>query len=125
VYTWAGKQSPYCEENWLIDLEANRGKQVKRPDECADINDIRAEIDRIDRQVISLIGERAQYVKAAAKFKTSTQQVRAQDRVTAMLAKRRQWAEEQDLAPDVIEKLYRDLVAYFVQREMEHWEKAS
>jgi isochorismate pyruvate lyase len=40
-----------------------------------------------------------------------------------MLARRRQWAEEENLHPNVIEKLYRDLVQYFVEKEMEHWEK--
>ena len=38
-----------------------------------------------------------------------------------MLRARRAWAAEADLDPDVIEKLYRDLVAYFIVRETEHW----
>lgn len=39
------------------------------PESCRDMAEIRHEIDRIDQQVISLIGERYQFVKAAAKFK--------------------------------------------------------
>ena len=42
---------------------------MKKPDECADLAEIRMEIDRIDRDVIAALGERFQYVKAAAKFK--------------------------------------------------------
>jgi isochorismate pyruvate lyase len=93
------------------------------PDECADIHDVRAEIDRIDREVIALLGQRFAYVKAAAKFKTSREGVKAPDRLEKMLRQRREWAESTGLNPDVIEKLYRDLVGYFTEEEMKHWQK--
>ena len=54
--------------------------------------EIRAEIDRIDRDVIAALGERFQYVKAAAKFKSNRGEVAAPERVTAMLEHRRNWA---------------------------------
>ena len=38
-----------------------------------------------------------------------------------MLEQRRQWAEEEGLAPDAIEKMYRDLVNYFVEEELKTW----
>ena len=59
---------------------------MKTPDECADMGDIRAEIDRIDRDVIALFGQRFQYVQAAAQFKTSEESVKAPERFKAMLA---------------------------------------
>ena len=49
---------------------------MKTPDKCADMGDIRAEIDRIDREVIALLGQRFQYVQAAAQFKTSAESVK-------------------------------------------------
>lgn len=97
---------------------------MKRPEECTDIQEIRAGIDRLDREIIAAIGERARYVAAAAKFKRDEASVRAPDRVAAMLAQRRAWAQEEGLSADLIEKLFQDLVAYFVQREMAGW-KAS
>src|SRR5215470_12313638 len=93
------------------------------PDECADISAVRAEIDRIDREVIALLGQRFAYVKAAAKFKTSREGGKAPDRLEAMLRQRREWAESFGLDPDVIEKLYRDLVSYFIGEEMAQWQK--
>jgi isochorismate pyruvate lyase len=36
-----------------------------------------------------------------------------------MLQTRRDWAEQEGLDADMVEKLYRDLVEYFIQREME------
>ena len=40
-----------------------------------------------------------------------------------MLVARRAWAEEAGLDPDIVEKLYRDLIAYFIGRETEHWKR--
>ena len=96
---------------------------MKQPSECTSIDDIRAEIDRIDRQIVALIGERAGYVRAAAKFKTSTADVKAAERLEAMLRQRRAWAEEQSLDPDMIEKLYRDMVSHFIRQEMAYWKQ--
>lgn len=95
---------------------------MKKPQECNDMADIRAEIDQIDRQIINLIGDRFGYVKAAAKFKTTAASVKAPERLQAMLKERRDWAEAEGLHPDVIEKMYRDLVNYFITEEMHHWQ---
>lgn len=86
------------------------------------MQDIRAEIDRIDRQVVATIGQRAKYVKAASKFKTSETSVKAPERLKSMLRERRIWAEEEGLNPDVIEKLYQNLVDYFIAEELKHWQ---
>ena len=94
---------------------------MKRPNECGDMQDIRREIDRIDREVIALLGQRFEYVQAAASFKTSTETVRAPERFRAMLQRRGHWAEEEGLAPHVIENMYRDLVNYFIKEELKSW----
>jgi len=93
------------------------------PAQCTGMVDIRDEIDLLDSAIIQLIGKRYQYVQAAAKFKTSETAVRAPERFKAMLLQRREWALEQGLNPDVIEKLYSDLVSYFIQEEMERWKE--
>src|SRR5689334_22765950 len=95
------------------------------PEECASLADVRTEIDRLDREIIALLGRRAHYVQAAAKFKTSEQHVAAPDRQAAMLNARRDWAGEAGLDADVIEDIYRRLIAYFIRRELEHWRKPS
>jgi isochorismate pyruvate lyase len=65
---------------------------MKAPEECESLQDVRAEIDRIDRDVIAALGRRFAYVKAAAKFKTGEAGVKAADRFAAMLQHRREWA---------------------------------
>lgn len=91
------------------------------PDECADMQDIRNEIDFLDQAVIKILGMRFKYVLAASKFKTSETSVRAPEHFKAMLAKRREWAEVEGLSPDAIEKLYTDLVNHFIEEEMKRW----
>lgn len=97
-------------------------KIMRKPDDCSNIEEIRQEIDAIDKEVIAAFGRRFAYVKAAAKFKTSETSVKAPDRFNSMLQERRAWAEEAGLNPEVIEKLYRDLVNYFIDEEMKHWQ---
>jgi len=92
-----------------------------QPSECANMEDIRREIDALDRAVIKLLGRRFHYVLAASKFKTSATSVRAPERFKAMLATRREWAQAEGLDPDAIEKMYSDLVTHFIAEEMKHW----
>ena len=93
------------------------------PKDCKSLHDVRLEIDRLDEQIIRLIGERAEYVHAAARFKTSEEHVAAPDRQRTMLEVRRAWAEREGISADVIEEIYRSLVAYFIEREMAEWRK--
>ena len=95
---------------------------MKMPDKCTNIQEIRTEIDEIDRQVIASFAKRFAYVKAASKFKTDATSVRAKERFVAMLEQRRIWAQEDGLNPDVIEKIYRDLITYFIEEELNHWQ---
>jgi isochorismate pyruvate lyase len=91
------------------------------PEDCDSLHDVRAEIDALDEEIIRLLGRRAGYVHAAARFKTSEAHVSAPDRQVAMLQVRREWAKREGLSPDVIEDVYRRLVAYFIEREMQQW----
>ncbi len=86
---------------------------MKQPNECSNIKEIRTEIDRLDRETIAILGKRFEYVKAAAKYKTSETSVKAPERLKLMLSQRRVWAEEEKLNPDVIEKMYRDESSLF------------
>ncbi|NQZ10397.1 MAG: isochorismate lyase [Algicola sp.] len=96
-------------------------QNTKEPADCTGMKDIRTEIDAMDRDIIAILGKRFEYVKAAAKFKTSETSVKAPERFAAMLEQRREWAKEKGLSPDAIEKMYRDLVNHFINEEMVKW----
>jgi len=100
-------------------------KNSIEPENCSGMEDIRVEIDNMDRDIIAILGKRFAYVKAAAKFKTSETSVRAPDRFKAMLEQRRVWASSEGLSPDAIEKMYRDLVNHFINEEMSTWKSES
>lgn len=94
---------------------------MKTPTDCASLNDIRAAIDHVDRQIVALLALRAGYVRAARPFKTSESAVAAPERQAAMLQARRQWADCEGLDPDFVEKLYQEVVGYFIAQELAHW----
>jgi len=92
---------------------------MKRPSECTSIEEVRASIDTIDEQIISLIGKRALYVNEVVKYKKHDKEsVLAVKRQEEVLRRRRELAVQNNLDPEVIEKMYRTLIDYFVNTEL-------
>jgi isochorismate pyruvate lyase len=85
------------------------------------LEQVRTEIDRIDHEIVKLVGERLVCVKQASSFKTSERDVAAPERLAAMLQARREWAIATGLSADMIEKLFRNMVSYFIATETEEW----
>lgn len=98
---------------------------MKTPEQCENIAEIRAEIDRIDRNIVAALGERLKYVRAASQFKTSEASVRAVERVRSLLEQRRTWAEDEGIDPEVVEKIYRDLLSFFIESELNDWKSTK
>ena len=92
------------------------------PEDCTSMDEIRVEIDKMDKDIIAILGKRFKYVEAAAKFKTSKTSVSAPERLKLMLETRRDWAVKEGLSPDAIEKMYSDLINHFIQQEMIKWQ---
>jgi isochorismate pyruvate lyase len=95
------------------------------PEECRSLEEIREGMDALDREIIRILALRVAYVKSAARFKTSSSDVAAPDRVQKVLDTRRQWAIDAGLDGDVVRALYRDIVTYCVGEEKKHWEKSQ
>lgn len=92
---------------------------TKQPAECTSIDDVRNEIDNIDREIIRLLGQRFGYVKEVVKYKSNDRKsIEACDRRTAVINTRKQWAEEQGLNGEIIGNIYDQLVAYFIEEEV-------
>lgn len=97
---------------------------MKKAEECRNIGEIRECIDELDKSIIQNLGIRSTFVKNAAKFKKTEEDVRANDRVESMVKCRRVWASEYGLDPEFIDSLYRSIVAFFIGKEIKQWEKA-
>ena len=62
-------------------------------------------------------------MKVATRFKKDEEAVRAPERFASMLLQRRSWAVSNGLSPEAIEKMYRDLVGYYLEEELKVREK--
>lgn len=92
---------------------------MKNPENCKSIEEIREAIDEIDYQILKLYQERYAFVKEIVKFKTDEASVIAENRQEEVIAQRRVWAVELGLNPDLFEKIYRTLIHFNVQKELE------
>lgn len=88
---------------------------------CKSLDEVRANLDRIDRVMIGLIAERGRYVREAARFKSSEDAVRAPARVEQVIAKVRAHAEVLGSDPRIAETVYRAMIDAFIQAELEDW----
>ena len=90
---------------------------------CESLDEVRENIDRIDNEIIRLIAERGGYVKQAAAFKKDENGVRDSSRVEAVIAKARDKAAKYGAEPDVVETVYRNMIAAFIGMEMKEFNK--
>ena len=85
---------------------------------CTSLEEVRAEIDRLDAAVIALLAERAAYVGQAAGFKRTEAEARAPARVEAVIGRVRERAEAAGLPPEVAERTWRAMIAAFIELEV-------
>jgi len=98
---------------------------MKNPQNCKNIEEIRDAIDGIDFQIMKLFSERYEFVKEIVKFKTDEVSVIAENRQKEVIEKRREWAVELGLNPDLFEDIFWILMRYNVQKELEILKKAN
>ncbi len=80
--------------------------------------DIRAEIDRLDLELVTRFAERAAYIDRAAAIKSRVDlPARIGGRVEEVVANVRRHAEATGLPPDLVEKLWRRLIDWSIARE--------
>ena len=92
---------------------------MTNPENCKNIEEIRKAIDGIDYQIMELYSKRYEFVKAIVKFKSDEASVVAKERQKEVIEKRREWAVELGLNPDLIEEIYWKLMNSNVQKELE------
>jgi isochorismate pyruvate lyase len=85
---------------------------------CNSIEEVRSDIDRIDHQIVALLAERGGYVKQAARFKNTSDDARAPQRVAQVISKVTALAEELGANPAVTEQVYRAMISGFIAAEL-------
>ena len=91
----------------------------KRPWECADMGQVRDEIDRIDAALVDLIAERFGYVDRAWQLKSNPADAVVPWRIQQVIDKVKTRAAEKGLPPELTEALWRQMIGWFVQYEEE------
>jgi isochorismate pyruvate lyase len=90
---------------------------------CKSLDEVRNNIDRIDKQIVNLIAERSTYVVQAANFKKNSDDVKAPQRVEKIISKVRILANDYGVHPNIIENIYRAMINSFINFELSEHEK--
>ena len=93
-------------------------KNLISPIDCASMQELRVEIDHLDRFLVALLAKRATYIDRAIELKQiNGWPARIPDRVEDVVAKVRETAKAEGLDPDLIERLWRELIDWSIARE--------
>tara|TARA_B100000686_G_scaffold354347_1_gene464111 strand:- start:19370 stop:19681 length:312 start_codon:yes stop_codon:yes gene_type:complete len=95
---------------------------MSMPIECNDLEQVRAQIDRLDALIVELIAERTTYVIQAAKFKKTKENVRIPKRIEQIIDRVRTLAHQFNLNPDMIDSIYRHLIEVSITEESRNWD---
>ncbi|MBN1820956.1 MAG: chorismate mutase [Prolixibacteraceae bacterium] len=93
--------------------------QIKKPDDCLNIEEIRQEIDKIDKKIIELFSLRDDFVKEIVTFKKDKEGVIAQERKEFVINERARMAGEIGLNPDLFKKIFTILIEDNIKKELE------
>jgi isochorismate pyruvate lyase len=118
-------------ESWVkgvfkTEILANYNRLYKKPgygysdeelNSCTSLEEVRDNIDRIDRKIINLISERSFYVKEASKFKKDEKDVEAPKRFEEVIEKVRSLAKENNVSEEIVGKIYRTMISSFIELE--------
>lgn len=85
---------------------------------CNSLNEVRDNIDKIDRKIVALLAQRGALVTQATSFKKTTDEVKAPNRVEQVIAKVTALAQEQGANPAVVESVYRAMISAFIEAEL-------
>tara|TARA_B100000678_G_scaffold36446_1_gene26582 strand:+ start:285 stop:596 length:312 start_codon:yes stop_codon:yes gene_type:complete len=96
---------------------------VKTPDDCETMADVRAGVDRLDRELMRLIAVRYGYMRAAARIKPERGHVRDEARKAEVIANVREDAQREGLPADDIAEIWDSLVESSIAYEMVEWDR--
>ena len=84
---------------------------IRPPEDCDSMAALRGQIDRIDRALLDLLAERARYIDRAIVLKPRENlPARTTGRVAQVIAHVRAGATDRNLDPDLIERIWTDLI---------------
>ncbi|PHM17570.1 MAG: chorismate mutase [Sulfuricurvum sp. PD_MW2] len=92
---------------------------------CTSLDEVRTQIDQLDDQIVELIAARNGYVKQAANFKHSVEEIKANERMEAVMDRVRLRAMEFGVSPNLLTKLYTIMIDAMVEAEISEFQNAK
>ncbi len=89
--------------------------------DCRSMDEVRAEIDRLDRLLVRLLSERQGYIEAAGRIKPRADEVRLSWRIEDVVAKVLASAEREGLSKRIAEPVWRELIERCIDHEHRIW----
>ena len=93
--------------------------------ECKTLNEVRTEIDKLDDEIVALIGARNSFIKQAAKFKDTVDEVKNPERIGEIIAKVRHKALELGMSANLLEEIYTIMIDEMVESEIAEFRNSS
>ena len=93
--------------------------------ECTTLQEVRTEIDALDDKIVALIGARNAYIKQAAQFKNSVDEVKAPERISEIMSKVRHKALTLGMSPNLLEEIYTIMINEMVESEIAEFRNSS
>ncbi|MEO1954306.1 MAG: chorismate mutase [Campylobacterales bacterium] len=85
---------------------------------CNSLQEVRQEVDKIDAKLIDLISARSHYIRQAAMFKESVEEVKTPQRIDEILTRVRHRAIELGVSPNMISELFEIMIDEMVETEI-------
>jgi isochorismate pyruvate lyase len=90
---------------------------------CTTMDELRAEIDALDRQIVALLADRLHYIEEAARIKPSRDLVRDEARITDVLSKVEAEARKIGANAGVLIETYRTLIEASIAHEFRQFDQ--
>jgi isochorismate pyruvate lyase len=93
------------------------------PEDCTTMPDVRAGVDALDAQLVTLLAKRFGYMRAAARIKPTRGAVRDEARKASVIAAAVAEAEAHGIPADVIGDIWERLVEGSIAYEFGEWDR--
>ncbi len=92
---------------------------------CNSLKEVRDQIDKLDLQLVELISQRSHFIRQAAGFKNSVDEVKAEDRVDFIIQRVRHKAIALGINPNMITELFTLMINEMVEMEISEFRNAD
>ena len=87
------------------------------------MKELRKELDLLDNELIKLVSKRFKFIEQAAIIKDDISKIRDNDRIEDIVKRLRKLAKNNDISPDIVEKLWRYIIELSIELETEIFSK--